>query len=29
VAAVAEDNKELTPLSDEEIAEEVRAVKQA
>lgn len=29
VAAVAEDNKELPPLSDEEIAEEVRAVKQA
>jgi hypothetical protein len=29
VAAVAEDNKGLPPLSDEEIAEEVRAVKQA
>jgi hypothetical protein len=27
VAAVAEDNKGLPPLSDEEIAEEVRAVK--
>ncbi|MBI4533003.1 MAG: hypothetical protein HY711_03570 [Candidatus Melainabacteria bacterium] len=28
VAAVSEDNKGLSPLSDEEIAEEVRAVKQ-
>jgi len=29
VAAVAEDNKELASLSDDDIAEEVRAVKQA
>jgi hypothetical protein len=29
VTAVAEDNKGVPPLSDEEIAEEVRAVKQA